>query len=63
MFYAHVQEMGEGCDYTIGCGHRLVKLKATTREEAEREVMQDDSEGAVREHFPFCEAVKRKAPR
>ena len=48
MFYAHVEEMGEGCDYTIGCGHRLVKLKATTREEAEREVMQDDSEGEGR---------------
>ena len=34
MFIAHVKECGEGCDYTIGCGHRLITLQATTKEEA-----------------------------
>jgi len=34
MFIAHVKECGEGCDYTIGCGHRLITLLANTKEEA-----------------------------
>jgi hypothetical protein len=45
MFYAHVQQGGPGCDYTIGCGHKLVPLKAATLVEAEREIMVDDAEG------------------
>lgn len=37
MYIAHL-EQGGGCDYTIGCGHKVVKLKATTPAEALAEV-------------------------
>jgi hypothetical protein len=45
MFYAHVKQAGEGCDYTIGCGHKVVRLEAKTLLEAEREIMTNDEEG------------------
>lgn len=45
MFYAHVKQAGEGCDYTIGCGHKVVRLEAKTLMEAEREIMANDEEG------------------
>ena len=45
MFYAHVKQAGEGCDYTIGCGHKIVRLEAKTLMEAEREIMANDEEG------------------
>jgi hypothetical protein len=45
MFYAHLKQTGEGCDYTIGCGHKLVLLKAKTLMEAEREIMAYDGDG------------------
>jgi len=36
MFIAHVEAIGYGCDYTIGCNHRFVTLpeNITTVEEA-----------------------------
>jgi len=37
MFIAHLRQPS-GCDYTIGCGHHIEKLKATTRAEALDEV-------------------------
>ena len=43
-FYLWETQNG-GCDYTIGCGVRLRKLKAKTREEAEIE--------AVEEVYPY----------
>lgn len=27
-FLVHVTEVGEGCDYTIGCGHKLIMVDA-----------------------------------
>ena len=33
-YVAWVNQNGEGCDYTIGCGHNLYALKAKTMEEA-----------------------------
>ena len=44
-FYAHLEQAGAGCDYTIGCGHKLVRLKAKTHMEAEREIMAYDGDG------------------
>ena len=37
MFIAHLQKSG-GCDYTIGCGHKVESLKATTKTEAIEEL-------------------------
>lgn len=34
MQYYLVERQGGGCDYTIGCGIRVSKLKATTKDEA-----------------------------
>jgi hypothetical protein len=33
-FYLWMRQSGDGCDYTIGCGQRLVKLEAETIEQA-----------------------------
>jgi len=38
IYYAHLDQGGEGCDYTIGCGHKLQKLKATSLDAARTEV-------------------------
>ncbi len=38
-YYAHLQQKGEGCDYTIGCGHALLRLRATTLEAAKVEAL------------------------
>ncbi|HDR9106035.1 TPA: hypothetical protein QDB04_002892 [Burkholderia vietnamiensis] len=40
MFIAHLKQSGEGCDYTIACGEKVVRLKATTWEEVPDEVRQ-----------------------
>lgn len=41
-YYAHLQQKCEGCDYTIGCGHALRRLKATTLEAARVEAVAHD---------------------
>lgn len=33
-FYLHMSGGGEGCDYTIGCGHKFMRLDADTLEKA-----------------------------
>jgi len=33
-FYLYREEIGQGCDYTIGCGESLSLLQATTKEAA-----------------------------
>lgn len=33
MFIAYLEQQG-GCDYTIGCGKRLIRLKADSKEKA-----------------------------
>jgi len=33
-YKAHLCQAGEGCDYTIGCGHALIWLKASNLGEA-----------------------------
>jgi len=38
IYYAHLDQGGEGCDYTIGCGHALRKLKADSLDAARAEV-------------------------
>jgi hypothetical protein len=37
MFIAYLHQPG-GCDYTIGCGNKLVSLTAKTVEEARKEL-------------------------
>jgi len=36
-FYLYMEQDGEGCDYTIGCGEKLVTLKSRNKEEALRD--------------------------
>jgi len=38
MFIAYLKQKYDGCDYTISCGTRLIKLEAATKEEALREL-------------------------
>lgn len=40
MFYLYLEQAGGGCDYTIGCGNRLFKLKGATLEEAREDAKQ-----------------------
>jgi len=35
---AHIIGAGEGCDYTIGCNHVLLELKALNQKDAVKEV-------------------------
>jgi hypothetical protein len=37
MFIAVLKQCGEGCDYTIGCGVKVVELQACTWDEAKVE--------------------------
>jgi hypothetical protein len=41
MQYYLVERQGGGCDYTIGCGIRITKLKATSKDEAMLEASDD----------------------
>lgn len=40
-FYLHMSGGGEGCDYTIGCGHKLMRLDANTLEKARVAAMRE----------------------
>ena len=37
-YKAHLCQHGEGCDYTIGCGHAVIDLKAQNIEDAKIEL-------------------------
>jgi len=43
-YKAHLCQAGEGCDYTIGCGHALIWLKASNMEEAKIELAKEIKE-------------------
>ncbi len=73
MYIAYLVEEGEGCDYTIACGETVLKLKATTRDEAIKELRQeiigewngDEYEGGYGpdqrlEHVEFFEVVDKE---
>jgi hypothetical protein len=38
-YVAYLKQDGEGCDYTIGCGLEMVKLKSDNLESAESELI------------------------
>lgn len=38
-FYLYRKQLGQGCDYTIGCGEALHELKAQSTEEAVKEAV------------------------
>jgi hypothetical protein len=38
IYFVHLDQGGEGCDYTIGCGHSLQRLKAGSIDAARAEV-------------------------
>ncbi len=40
-YYLYMNQSGEGCDYTIGCGQKLLALKASTIEEAIEEAIEE----------------------
>lgn len=37
-FVAYLKQIGEGCDYTIGCGQKLIPLNAQSWDEARAEM-------------------------
>ncbi len=39
MFLAYLNQ-GQGCDYTIGCGFKIIQLEAGTHEEALKELQE-----------------------
>lgn len=39
MFYAILVQEGEGCDYTISCGTKAIKLKGSTKDECAQELV------------------------
>lgn len=44
-YYAYLKQHGEGCDYTIGCGTKLIQLlRATNITEAVDQLMEDYAE-------------------
>lgn len=52
-YYAHLEQKGDGCDHTIGCGHALRRLKATTLEEARVEALLFDGGSDTESHYSF----------
>ena len=38
MFIAYLEQEGTGCDYTIACGRKMIRLEGATIEEAMREL-------------------------
>ena len=37
-YKAYLQQTGEGCDYTIGCGKRVINIEADSMEEAKQKL-------------------------
>ena len=38
-YIAYIKQDGEGCDYTIACGYKLIELRGGTIEEAREDLM------------------------
>ena len=56
MFIAYLEQKGEGCDYTIACGRKMIRLEGATIEEAMRElkdkvIWPDDKDGFPEELY------------
>jgi hypothetical protein len=65
MFIAVLKQCGEGCDYTIGCGVKVVELDVRTLDEAKAEARRalkedysQDYEQCL-EHFTIFEVSSR----
>ena len=59
-FFAYIEQAGEGCDYTIGCGCVLYPLKAQTYEEALKEIWDQHGGPSDRDdlvHYVIIEAA------
>ena len=56
-YIAWIRQRGEGCDYTIGCGHNLYELKAETQEEAFAAVEAMMAETVCFDHAEQYEAI------
>jgi hypothetical protein len=37
-YYAYLKQLGEGCDYSIGCAQTLIKFEANNDEEAKKKL-------------------------
>lgn len=53
-YYAYLEQHGEGCDYTIGCGKTLIDFEANSDEEAVTELTRIIKE----EHTSFESRLK-----
>jgi len=65
IFYAFLEEAGEGCDYTIGCGKKLIEIKAIGLGEAKLQLEMligteyNQSESSLESALLFeCEPIK-----
>lgn len=57
VYYAHLEQEGEGCDYTIGCGHALRRLDATTLADAKTEALAHE-DPAHEEEYTFKSRIE-----
>ena len=53
-FIAHITQYGEGCDYTIACAQKLIKLRAETMEQAITELTE-----TIREQYTDDRQLER----
>lgn len=59
-YYLFLRQEGQGCDYTIGCGMRLIILRATTLDEAKgesKEYFDADNYGYGRGDYALSDAM------
>ena len=61
-YYAHVEQKGEGCDYTIGCGHAFVHIIGAKSMEAAHAFILHEYQESIRdgevEHIHIYEVSK-----
>lgn len=56
MYYIHMKQEGEGCDYTIGCGSKLIPLSKYGTENEQQEIC-SILENYVSEENPLVECM------
>ncbi|MFW6225939.1 MAG: hypothetical protein ACOC3V_03185 [bacterium] len=54
-YISFIRQEGEGCDYTIGCGINLIKLKSTNMDDATQEMKE-----IIKEQYNYSEAYLEK---
>lgn len=50
IYYAYLKQLGEGCDYTIGCAQTLIKINANSDDEARQKLKEQIKENYTGEY-------------